>query len=59
MTEEQKLAEAREICAKDCEARGLQELADEFRAKFYDETWGPRIALAALNRGIEIGKGEA
>lgn len=54
MTEDQKYAEAREICARDCEERFMIGHARDYRAAKMDSSSKMQLTLAALNRGIEI-----
>jgi hypothetical protein len=51
------LIEAREICATDCDNFNMSKAAQMHRDGHLDHSPLHLIALAALRRGIEIGKG--
>ena len=51
------LKEAREVCAQVEEGRGSHSTAESFRTGAFDMSGVMEYALAALKRGIEVGKG--
>ena len=53
------LIEAREVWAREREESGNSRVAALYRAGRYDSDPAIKTALAALKRGIEIGKGQS